>query len=76
MKAKPAKDVIVAACAAVGVDPRRVIMVGDTGRDVGAARAAGSAAVVVAYGMHRLQLAPALGADLVIRSIDALAPPA
>lgn len=74
MKAKPAKDVVVAACAAVGVDPRCAIMVGDTARDVGAARAAGSAAVVVAYGMHRLQVAPALGADLVIRSIDELAP--
>ncbi len=69
MKPKPAPDVVVTACAAVGVDPRRVIMVGDTSRDVGAARAAGSAAVVVAYGMHRLQVARGLGADRVIHSV-------
>jgi phosphoglycolate phosphatase len=72
MKPKPAPDVVVAACAAVGVDPRRVIMVGDTARDVGAARAAGSAAVVVAYGMHRLQVARGLGADRIIQSLAQL----
>ncbi len=69
MRPKPAPDVLVSACAAVGVDPRRVIMVGDTARDVGAARAAGSAAVVVAYGMHRLQVASELGADRVIHTL-------
>jgi phosphoglycolate phosphatase len=72
MKAKPAPDVVVAACAAAGVDPRRAIMVGDTTRDVGAARAAGSAAVVVAYGMHRLQVARGMGADRIIHSLEEL----
>jgi phosphoglycolate phosphatase-like HAD superfamily hydrolase len=54
------------------VDPRRAIMVGDTTRDVGAARAAGSAAVVVAYGMHRLQVARGMGADRIIHSLEEL----
>ncbi len=66
MKPKPAPDVLMKACAALGVDPRRVIMVGDTARDVGAARHAGSAAVVVAYGAHRLHVASGLGADRVV----------
>lgn len=73
MRPKPAPDVLVAACAALGVDPRRVIMVGDTARDVGAARHAGSAAVVVAYGLHRLQVASGLAADrVVVRLADVL----
>jgi phosphoglycolate phosphatase len=72
MKPKPAPDVIVAACAAIGVDPRSVIMIGDTARDVGAARQAGSAAVVVAYGVHRLQVAPGLGADRIVRQLSDL----
>lgn len=72
MRPKPAPDVVLAACRAVGLDPRRVLMVGDTARDVGAARAAGSGAVVVAYGMHRLQVARTLGADIVVRSLEEL----
>ena len=69
MRPKPAKDVVVAACAALQVSPRRVIMIGDTARDVGAARNSGARAVVVAYGPHRLQLAAHLGADLVLPSL-------
>jgi len=72
MAPKPAKDVVVAACAAVGHAPARALMVGDTSRDVGAARAAGSRAVIVAYGMHRLQVARGLGADAVITSLTGL----
>jgi phosphoglycolate phosphatase len=74
MRPKPAKDVVVAACAGLGVDPVDVVMVGDTSRDVGAARAAGSRAVVVAYGVHRLQVAQTLGADVVVWSLAQLVP--
>ena len=72
MRPKPAPDVVLAACRAVGLDPRRVLMVGDTARDVGAARAAGSGAVIVAYGLHRLQVARRLGADVVVQSLEEL----
>lgn len=69
---KPAPDVVLAACAGLGIDPRQAIMVGDTNRDVGAARAAGCHAVVVAYGAHRVQVAKGLGADLVVTDLRQL----
>jgi phosphoglycolate phosphatase len=69
LRPKPAPDVIVVACRTLGIAPARAVMVGDTARDVGAARAAGSRAVVVAYGMHRLQVAQHMGADAVITSL-------
>jgi len=72
MRPKPAKDVIVAAAAAAGVDPSAVVMVGDTSRDVGAARAAGCPAIVVAYGVHRINIAQGLKADAVIWSLAQL----
>ncbi|HEY1097501.1 MAG TPA: HAD-IA family hydrolase, partial [Myxococcota bacterium] len=69
---KPAPDVVLLACSRLGVDPRRAVMVGDTSRDVGAARAAGCLAVVVAYGIHRLQVATTLQADVVVSDLRAL----
>ncbi len=72
LRAKPAPDVVLKACREIGVDPSRAIMVGDTSRDVGAARAAGCRAVVVAYGMHRLNVAASLGADVVIGDLREL----
>jgi HAD superfamily hydrolase (TIGR01509 family) len=69
---KPAPDVVLAACAGLGIDPRQAIMVGDTNRDVGAARAAGCYAVVVAYGAHRVQVAQGLGADLIVTDLRQL----
>ncbi|WP_345801408.1 HAD family hydrolase [Microbacterium sp. AZCO] len=44
---KPRPGLIVAACAALGVDPASAVVVGDIGADVDAARAAGSASVLV-----------------------------
>ncbi len=73
MRPKPAPDVLLAACAALHVAAHRVIMVGDTARDVGAARNAGSRAVVVAYGAHRLQVARGLNADVVLPSLNVFA---
>ncbi len=72
MLPKPAPDVVLAACRGMGIEPRCAIMVGDTSRDVGAARAAGCHAVVVAYGMHRLKVAASLGADLVVSDLREL----
>lgn len=72
MLPKPAPDVVLAACRGMGIDPGRAIMVGDTSRDVGAARAAGCHAVVVAYGMHRWKVAASLGADFVVRDLREL----
>jgi phosphoglycolate phosphatase len=72
MRPKPAPDVVEVACRALGIAPARAIMVGDTARDVGAARAAGCRAVVVAYGAHRLHVAQGLGADAVVHSLALL----
>jgi HAD superfamily hydrolase (TIGR01509 family) len=72
MKAKPAPDVVLRACDGLGVHPGRAVMVGDTPRDVGAARAAGAHAVVVAYGAARRQAATFMGADAVITSMTEL----
>lgn len=66
---KPAPDVVLKACAALRVAPARTVMVGDTPRDVHAARAAGARAVVVAYGEVRLGLARGMGAEAVITSL-------
>jgi len=72
LRPKPAPDVVQVACRALGVAPARALMVGDTARDVDAARAAGCRAIVVAYGAHRLQVAARLGADAVVDSLALL----
>ncbi len=74
MKPKPAPDVVLRACSALGVAPARALMIGDTPRDVAAARAAGTHAAVVAYGEARLALARGMGADLVLASLADIVP--
>jgi D-glycero-D-manno-heptose 1,7-bisphosphate phosphatase len=44
---KPAPGLVLAAARALGVAPERVVVIGDIGADVGAARAAGASAVLV-----------------------------
>ncbi|MCZ2846622.1 HAD-IIIA family hydrolase [Modestobacter sp. VKM Ac-2978] len=44
---KPAPGMVKAACAELDVDPSRVVVIGDIGADVGAATAAGAAAILV-----------------------------
>lgn len=72
IRPKPAPDVIVHACRHLGVRPEEVLMVGDTARDVDAARAAGARAVVVAYTEVHEARAREMGADLVVRSLEEL----
>ncbi|MCZ2818747.1 HAD-IIIA family hydrolase [Modestobacter sp. VKM Ac-2977] len=44
---KPAPGMVESACAELDVDPSRVVVIGDIGADVGAATAAGAAAILV-----------------------------
>src|SRR5689334_11477469 len=44
---KPAPGMVVAAAEALGTTPARCVMVGDIGRDIDAAQAAGAAAILV-----------------------------
>lgn len=44
---KPAPGMVLAACAALSVDPARAVVIGDIGADVAAATAAGARAVLV-----------------------------
>lgn len=51
---KPAPGLVLAAAAAVGVDPSDCVVIGDIGADVDAARAAGAGAVLVPTPVTRL----------------------
>jgi D-glycero-D-manno-heptose 1,7-bisphosphate phosphatase len=44
---KPKPGLVLAACAALGVEPFETVVIGDTGADVGAAHAAGARSVLV-----------------------------
>ena len=72
MAYKPAPDVVLAACAGMQVAPQRVMMVGDTSRDVGAGRAASARTAVVVYQEEHVERAHGFGADVVVRSIAQL----
>jgi histidinol-phosphate phosphatase family protein len=65
---KPRPGLVLSACAALGVRPAETVVVGDTGADVGAARAAGARAVLVPNQVTRpeeVRAAPAVATDLV-----------
>jgi histidinol-phosphate phosphatase family protein len=64
---KPAPGLVLAAAARLGVEPARVVVVGDIGADVEAAAAAGARAVLVptcATRAEEVRRAPALAPDL------------
>lgn len=69
---KPAPDMLFAAMEELGVQPWDTIMVGDSGSDVAAARAAG-VLVVLRSGGYTATPAEALGADIVISGLGDLA---
>jgi phosphoglycolate phosphatase len=72
IKAKPAPDMILAICERIGIDPARVMAVGDTTADLKLARAAGVGLVVgVLSGVSSARdLVPY--ADVIIESVDEL----
>jgi phosphoglycolate phosphatase len=69
---KPAPDMALASCAALRVEPRNTLFVGDSAADVGCARAAGCPVVVVRDGYNHGIPADELGADAVIESFSDL----
>ena len=64
---KPAPGLVRQAASRLGVDPADTVLIGDIGADMGAARAAGAAAVLVPTPITRpeeVREAPAVAADL------------
>jgi phosphoglycolate phosphatase len=68
---KPAPGPLFAALAALGMPDGPAIMIGDSGTDVAAARAAGARIVVVSYGYSH-QPPGTLGADRLVDRFDAV----
>jgi phosphoglycolate phosphatase len=58
-------------CSALGVHPREAVMVGDSGADNGAARAAGCSIVLVAFGYSKVPVA-SMEPDAVISHLSEL----
>ena len=69
---KPDAAPLELAAARLGVDVRRVLMVGDSGNDVACARAAGAPVVVVPYGYREGRAVQDLAADAIVDSLDDL----
>lgn len=70
---KPHPAMLHAAIGALGVEPQHCVMIGDSGADVGAARAAGVPVIAVSFGYSRVP-PHALGADLLIDSLAEVVP--
>jgi phosphoglycolate phosphatase len=67
---KPSPNLLRAACAHAGVEPAKMLCVGDSRADIGAAHAAGCRVVAVDYGYHRdLPLAD-LHPDAIVSNIE------
>ncbi len=60
------------AAARMGLDVRRVLMVGDSGNDVACARAAGAPVVAVSYGYREGRAVHELAADAIVDSLGEL----
>ena len=70
---KPEAAPLLLAAARLGVVPARMLMVGDSGNDVTAARAAGCPVLVVPYGYNEGAPVQTLAADGIVDSLDAIA---
>jgi phosphoglycolate phosphatase len=70
---KPDAAPLLLAAARLGIVPARMLMVGDSGNDVAAARAAGSPVLVVPYGYNEGAHVQTLAADGIVDSLDAIA---
>lgn len=67
---KPDPLPLLRTCEALGTQPSRTLMVGDSSNDAMAARAAGCPVVLVSYGYNHGQPAASAGADAVVDRID------
>ncbi len=70
---KPDPLPLLQACRALGSDPARTLMVGDSRNDAAAARAAGCPVVLVSYGYNHGEPAASAHPDAVIGRLDELA---
>ena len=69
---KPDPLPLVKTCEALGVEPSRTLMIGDSSNDARAARAAGCPVVLVSYGYNHGEPVHAVDADGVIDRLDQL----
>jgi phosphoglycolate phosphatase len=70
---KPDPMPLLKTCEALGTDPSRTLMVGDSSNDAAAARAAGCPVVLVSYGYNHGEPVSSAGADAVVDRIDHIA---
>lgn len=66
---KPAPDMVLAALQGLGATPAQAVMIGDSGADIGAAKAAGVKTIAVSFGYTTTPVRE-LGADIVIDHFD------
>ena len=69
---KPDPLPLIKTCEALGVEPSRTLMIGDSSNDARAARAAGCPVVLVSYGYNHGEPVRAVDADGVIDRLDQL----
>ena len=69
---KPDPLPLLMTCKALGSEPARTLMVGDSRNDAEAARAAGCPVVLVSYGYNHGEPVAAAGADAIVDRIDAV----
>ena len=69
---KPHPSMLLEAMRALGADPARTVMVGDTAHDIRMARAAQVTSVGVTWGFHTRDEIEAAQADVICESFDAL----
>ena len=68
---KPSPAMLLSACARLGIAPRELLWVGDSGTDIRAGRAAGCAVVAVSYGYDQ-SVAAGPAADAMIHNLSEL----
>jgi phosphoglycolate phosphatase len=72
-KKKPDAAPILYACERLGMRPHEVLMVGDSGNDAGAARAAGSPVLVVPYGYNEGEPVQNIDSDGIVENLAEVA---
>lgn len=67
---KPHPQPLLHACACFGIAPVQAVMIGDSGNDVEAARAAGCPVYCVPYGYRQEEDVRSLDADVIVRNLE------